>query len=90
MPIIIASLHGSNTCAVGDFAVTAYEPVFEMCRKLVAAGVNPQTRLECYRGSTLAFVVNAIGKGAGLTVEDDHRGTPRFRKWRGPRLRRSP
>lgn len=82
--IIRAELVGSDTCIANGITVQAYEPIFEMCRKLVAAGVDPATRLECYRGATKAFVVGSIGKGAKLTVEEDC-GAPRVRKWKGPR-----
>jgi hypothetical protein len=39
-----------------------------MCRKLVAAGIDPNLRLECYRGTTLALTVAGIGQGAGLEI----------------------
>ncbi|SET08691.1 hypothetical protein [Paracoccus homiensis] len=42
------------------------------CRRLVAAGVAPETVLHIYRGGTLCFVPTALGKFAGMaTTESD-------------------
>jgi hypothetical protein len=50
---------------------------------LIGAGHHPATPLEAWRGTVLALRARTIGEGAALTVEDDSRGTPRFRHWRG-------
>jgi hypothetical protein len=39
-----------------------------MCRRLLAAGIDPATRLEVYRGATLALTVRAIGEAANLEI----------------------
>jgi hypothetical protein len=56
------------------------EAPLELCRKLIASGVDPQTPLHVYRGSVLALVIRAIGEGAQLVVTTNNQGTPVFRK----------
>jgi hypothetical protein len=56
------------------------EAPLELCRKLIASGVDPQTPLHVYRGSVLALVIRAIGEGAQLVVTTNDQGTPVFRK----------
>lgn len=48
---------------------SASAPVLALCRKLVAAGFDPNTPLEAYRNrNTLALKVRSIGEGARLAV----------------------
>ena len=48
---------------------TAAAPVLALCRKLVAAGFDPNTPLEAYRDrNLLALKVRSIGEGARLAV----------------------
>jgi hypothetical protein len=51
--VIRAELIGSDTAIALGHAVKAYAPVLELCRELVAAGQDPTTRLEAYRGPIL-------------------------------------
>jgi hypothetical protein len=76
-----AALSGKHCVAEGIYA-RGSAPILALCRALIAAGHDPDRALHVYRGSTPAVVVGAIGKAAKLTVEDDSRGRPRFRRWR--------
>lgn len=76
-----AILSGKRCAAAG---VTAFgnSPALELCRALIKAGHDPDRPLHVFRGTKLALVIRSIREGAKLTVEDDARGTPRFRLWR--------
>jgi hypothetical protein len=82
---IRAELVGLDTCSAAGIIANDSTPVLKLCRRLVAAGHDPAATLEVYRGAVLALTVKSIGEGAGLTVEDDTLGRPKFRRWRGPR-----
>ena len=56
---IRAELRGDNECRAAGLITRGTTPILAMCRKLVAAGVNPATPLECYRGPTLAITARA-------------------------------
>ena len=60
----------------------AHAPIFDYCRALIAKGLDPSTKLEVFRGSTLAMTIKGIGVGAKLTVNDNNYGTPIFRRWK--------
>jgi hypothetical protein len=66
--ILRAELTGHNTCECAGITVKAEFPIIGMCRRLLDAGVDPGTRLECYRNGTLAISVKTIGGGALITV----------------------
>lgn len=76
--VIIAQLTSDDTAQVGDIVVRSRSPVFALCRALLAAGANPNSKLECFRGSVLAFTVKTIGIGAKLTIKEND--------WVGPKL----
>ena len=80
---VIAQLSGSDTCSAAGITATGHAPILAMCRQLLQVGLNPDQALEVYRAGILALTVRSIAQGARLTVEDDSRGTPRFRPWRG-------
>ena len=65
---IRAALLGSDQCRAEGRTVRAAAPVLETCRRLVAAGHNPDRPLHCYRGDVLALSVSSIGVGAQLRV----------------------
>jgi hypothetical protein len=65
---IRAELIGSDLCAAAGYVARGTTPILALCRKLVAAGVNPALPLECYRGRVLAITVASIGQGAGLEI----------------------
>ena len=80
-----AELIGANTCRAAGLTATGSAPVLALCRNLIAAGLDPDQALEVYRSGMMALRVRSLAAGAALTVEDDSRGTPRFRPWRGGR-----
>jgi hypothetical protein len=76
--IIIARLIGHDRAQAGDIVVRSRSPVFALCRALLAAGANPNSKLECFRGSVLALTVKTIGIGAKLTIKEND--------WVGPKV----
>lgn len=76
--VIVAQLIGDDAAQAGDIIVRSRSPVFGLCRALLAAGANPNSRLECFRGSTLALTVKTIGIGAKLTTKETD--------WVGPKV----
>ena len=83
---IPATLIGSDRCEREGYTVRAYAPVLAMCRELVAAGYDPATPLEAYRGDILCLRVRSIGEGAKYTVKDNSTGTPALRRYQEPAL----
>jgi hypothetical protein len=81
-PPLRTELVGSHHCIANGVTASATAPVLALCRKLLAAGLNPDQALEVYRGATLAIRVRSIGKGARLAVEDSKSGKPTFRSFR--------
>jgi hypothetical protein len=77
---IRATLIGSDSCEAEGIVACGYAPVFDLCRELVAAGFNPASPLEAWRGKTLCLRVRSIGEATRLTVADDRHGTPRLRR----------
>jgi hypothetical protein len=77
-PTIIATLIGNDTAQAGDIVSRGRSPVFALCRALLAAGANPDSPLECYRGGVLALTVRTIGIGAKLTIKEND--------WVGPKV----
>ena len=70
---IRAELRGDNECRAAGHITRGTTPILAMCRKLVAAGIDPATPLECYRGTTLCLLVTSIGEAA--TLEPNSGGT---------------
>jgi len=75
---IIAQLVGNDRAQAVDIVVRSRSPVFALCRALLAAGANPHSKLECFRGSVLALTVKTIGIGARLTIKENN--------WVGPNV----
>jgi hypothetical protein len=63
-----AELADSNTAIALGVTVEANTPVLELCRKLVAVGHDPATRLDVYRGNVLALRITSIGAAARLEI----------------------
>ena len=76
--VIIAQLTGHDRAQAGDIVARSRSPVFALCRALLAAGANPNSKLECFRGSVLALTVKTIGIGAKLTIKEND--------WVGPKV----
>jgi hypothetical protein len=75
---IRAELRGSTEATALGITARCHAPVLELCRRLIAAGADPDARLECYRDGTPALVIRSLGAGAALAVENDRLGRPRF------------
>jgi hypothetical protein len=80
--MIACQFEGDDICRAADFEVRGYAPALDMCRRLLAEGFDPATPLEVYRGDVLCLRISSIGYGAGLCVEDDKIGRPRFARRR--------
>jgi hypothetical protein len=76
--VIIAQLIGHDRAQAGDIVAHSRSPVLALCRALLAAGANPNSKLECFRGSVLALTVRTIGMGAKLTIKEND--------WVGPKV----
>jgi hypothetical protein len=76
--IIVAQLIGHDRAQAGDIVARGRSPVFALCRAMLAAGANPNSKLECFRGSVLALTVKTIGIGAKLTIKEND--------WVGPKV----
>jgi hypothetical protein len=72
--MIRAVLTGSDTCTAAGLTVRASATVLAMCRQLLAAGHDPATRLQAWRGSTLCLTVRSIGEGARLEINSKGTG----------------
>jgi hypothetical protein len=66
--VIRAELVGSETCKAAGISAHGSAPVLALCRRLVAAGHDPETPLEPWRGDVLALRVRSIGEAARLRV----------------------
>jgi hypothetical protein len=77
--IITAQLVGGDIAIVDD--IEARGPL-DLCRRLIAAGVNPGAELHCYRGGQLALRITSIRYGAGIVVRETATEGPRFATWR--------
>ena len=84
---IMAQLRGSRTASAEGITVESYTPAFELCRKLIEAGMDPKKPIVFFRNGEIALKVKSLEWGAEHTVEDDRRGKPVFKKIRSERLR---
>ena len=70
---------GADTCAAANITARSHTPVLSLCRKMIAAGIDPATELEVVRGDTLALTIRNIGEAAKLAVrESGSDGGPRY------------
>lgn len=82
MTPISCTLIGSNTAQAADIVARGHSPVFDLCRKLVAAGHDPASPMECYRGDMLCLRIRTIGEGAKLTIRETATDGPRVVRWK--------
>src|SRR6516162_8591214 len=59
---------GRSSRGVRAITVRSASPVLALCKRLIAEGYEPSSRMEVYGGSTLALTVASIGAAAGLEV----------------------
>jgi hypothetical protein len=76
-----ADLVDAHTIVCAGFASCAgSSPVLDLCRRLIAAGIDPATPLEAYRGDTLCLYVRTIAEAAGFEINGDGNGFRPLRK----------
>jgi hypothetical protein len=68
-----------DVAVVGDIQARG---ALDICRRLLDAGVDPNTELLCYRDDKLALRISAIGVGAKLVVRETATDGPRFVSWK--------
>ncbi len=74
-----AELKRSDRCSALGIEVRSAAPVLLLCRKLVAAGYDPATPLEAYRGDMLCLKIRTIGDPAGFEINAKGTGLIPFR-----------
>lgn len=72
--IVRAELTGDDTCTAIGIMAKSSSPVLALCRKLIAAGHDPLTPMDVYRGDVLCLRVHSIGEAVGLQVNSSGRG----------------
>ena len=80
--LIRAELIGADICKVSGTTIRSSSPVISMCRALVAAGHDPASPLDAYRGDVLCLRVRSIGAAAALEVHPKGNGFVRYRAGR--------
>jgi hypothetical protein len=63
-----AEIINSGQCAAEAYTGRGASPVLALCRKLIAAGYDPATPLEAFRGAVMCLRARSIGEAAGLQV----------------------
>jgi hypothetical protein len=63
-----ATLFESDRCEAEGLIGVGDSPVLDLCRKLVAAGQDPDRPLHAYRGDTLCLRIRSLGEAATLEV----------------------
>jgi hypothetical protein len=86
---IRAELSGDRRCSALGTVVNAYAPVLTLARRLIRAGLPPDSILEVYRGATLCFRV-PLATASRLEVRDSNQGRPVFVPWRSRNTRTAP
>lgn len=76
---IVAQLIGSDTAVANGIKATG---AFDLCRRLIAAGVNPDAGLVCTRDGIVALRIRAIGTGAKYTIRETAMDGPRVVRWK--------
>ena len=67
---IRAEIVGADQCHAEGFGVRSAAPVLAVCRKLIAAGLDPGRSLHAFRGNVLCLVVRRIGEAARFVVDE--------------------
>jgi hypothetical protein len=80
-PPIRGELNSTHTASGAGISVRSVTPVFTLCRRALAAGLDPNMPMEVYRGATLALRIRSIGEAAGLEINSEGTG---FRPARRP------
>jgi hypothetical protein len=78
-PPITARLIGSGTATANGIEAPG---VFDLCRRLLAAGADPAASLVCWRGNIVALRITSIGAGAKYTIRETSNDGPRVVRWK--------
>jgi hypothetical protein len=70
MNVIRVELTSTGACTAANITARSHTPVLALCRKMIAAGIDPATELQVFRGDTLALTIRNIGEAAKLTVRE--------------------
>jgi hypothetical protein len=76
---IIAQLVGSDLAVVDAIKGKG---AFDLCRRLLANGYDPESRLVCFRGGQIALTINSLRTGALFTVRETASDGPRVVAWK--------
>jgi hypothetical protein len=88
--MIRAELIKSETASACGLVAKGGSPVIKLCQMLVAAGHDPSSPMQVYRGDTLALKVRSIGEAAGLVAASNGYGFARAPAMRTAAPMRSP
>lgn len=84
-PILTITLHGSNTARFIPLGLEVTKPrgsvIAPLCRKMLAAGMNPKATVKLMRGGTLCFIPTTLESWGRLSVVEPDSQTIRFRLW---------
>jgi len=76
---ITAQLLGTDIAVANGITASG---ALDLCRRLLAAGADPDAELVCYRGAVVALRVRSIGAGARLAIRETAADGPRIVRWR--------
>lgn len=77
---IVAEIIGDNSASAEGVTVQGAAPVLALCRRLVAAGFDPDRPLHAFRGTVFSIVAKSIGAAAEWTVKERGNG-PALERW---------
>ena len=85
-----AELIGSSTATALGITGRGNTPILDLCRRLIAAGHDPDQPLEAFRGDVLCLIVRTIAEGAALEINGDGTGfRPRRQPGAAPPMRQN-
>jgi hypothetical protein len=90
---IRAEIFGDDRCTAEGLTVRAAAPTLAMCRKLIAAGLDPNRPLDAFRAGMLCVRIRSIAEAAQFVVDERRmalarwkpvsraEGSPRIASW---------
>lgn len=80
---IRAEIIGADQCRAEGIGVRGAAPVLAICRKLIAAGLDPARPLHAFRGNVLCLVVRRVGEAARFVVDERRMTLARWKPFSG-------
>jgi len=74
-----ADLIGGDMATALDITANSSSPVISLCKKLIEAGFDPTSPLECWRGDVLCVRIRSIGETAEFEINSHGSGFIRRR-----------